>query len=285
MIPWNDIKITTCGSHVDQEAVRQWGEKINTEEQSRLLNRLDVERQTVVYPGVTRHSDRGAIREVSADGKNCEIVYSSCSGGEVDQVIDHQVQGARRAGYGLEWKLYGHDRPQCLGERLAAAGFRAGAREAFMVFSASDEAVGRFGVCSSDIRRVTDREGLADCRTILEEVRGRNCEKEIAQYASLLESHPYNLSIYVGYVAGEPATTGRVYFHESSRFATLHGGNTRGRFRRRGLYTETVAARIWEALGRGIVNVCVDALPTSEPILRKRGFETLTHTQPFFWAG
>ncbi len=60
-----------------------------------------------------------------------------------------------------------------------------------------------------------------------------------------------------------------------------YGGSTCERFRKRGLFTQVVGARIGEALNRGIANVCVDALPTSEPILKKHGFERVTYTQPF----
>lgn len=254
---------------------------MRTEERLKILNLLDRERQTVVYPGVTRFSDMGVIREVSADRKSCEVVYSSCSEGEVDRVIGHQIRTARRERYALEWKVYGHDHPHCLGERLAAAGFAAGEKEAFMVFLANGESLGRFGVCSSDIRRVATQEGLGDYQMIREEVSGKSCEEEIARYEFLLENHPDNMSVYVVYVDGEPAACGRIYFHQSSRFAGLYGGNTRERFRRRGLFTQVVAVRIREALSRGIVNICVDALPTSEPILRKRGFDIVTHTQPF----
>lgn len=250
-------------------------------EQVEILNLLDLERQTVVYPGVTRFSDRGVVRDISADGKSGEIVYSSCSEGEVDRVIEHQIRTARRERHELEWKVYGHDRPHCLSERLAAAGFEAGEREAFMVFLANNESVGRFGAIHSDIRRVTSREGLGDYQVVREEVSGRSCEEEVGRYASMLEKHPDNMSVYVAYVDGEPAACGRIYFHERSRFAGLYGGNTRERFRRRGLFTQMVAVRVREALSRGIVNVCVDALPTSEPILRKHGFQGVTHTQPF----
>jgi hypothetical protein len=250
-------------------------------EQRELLSLLDRERQTVVYPGVTRFSGRGVVRDISADGKTGEVVYSSCSEGEVDRVIEYQVQAARRGRYELEWKVYGHDQPRCLGDRLTAAGFAAGAREAFMVFLASDESVGRFGAIHSDIRRVTSGEGLRDYQIVREEVSGQICEAEVGRYASMLEKHPNNMSVYVAYVDGEPAACGRIYFHASSRFAGLYGGNTRERFRRRGLFTQMVAVRVREALSRGVVNLCVDALPTSEPILRKHGFQGVTHTQPF----
>jgi hypothetical protein len=258
---------------------------MKTEERQEILNLLDLERQTVLYPGVTRFADGEVVRDVSADGKSGEIVYSSCAEDDVDRVIEHQIQAARSERYELEWKVYGHNRPRCLGQRLTAAGFEAGAQEAFLVFRAGHEALDRFGVCHSDIRRVTSREDLRDYQVVREEVCGKGCEGEIEQYGFMLEQHPNTMSVYVAYVGGEPAACGRIYFHQSSRFAGLYGGNTRERFRRRGLFTQMVAVRIREALHRGVANVCVDALPTSEPILRKHGFERVTHTQPFCFFG
>jgi hypothetical protein len=54
--------------------------------------------------------------------------------------------------------------------------------------------------------------------------------------------------------------------------------------RNRGLYTALVAAWLKEAIQRGRKYMFVDALPTSEPILRKRGFQRLTDTQSFIYA-
>ena len=254
---------------------------IETNERIGMLRLLDSERQRVVYPGVNRFVDEDVIRDVSADGKAGEIVYSSCTEAEVDRVIERQVRAARNAGYKLEWKVFGHDQPPCLAERLLAAGFEAGDKELFMVLRADADALARFDLYSCDIRRVTDAESLKDYRTIREEVSGKNCEREIARHVPMLQDHPDTMSIYVAYVDGEPAACGRVYFHPDSQFAGLYGGNTREKFRRRGLFTQIVAARIREAMDRGVVNICVDALPTSEPILRKHGFESLTYTQPF----
>ena len=254
---------------------------MRTEEQRRILNLLDFERQTIVYPGVTRLSDIGVIKDLSTDGTRCEIVYSACSEAEIDDVIERQIQTARNERYELEWKVYGHDQPTCLGERLTMSGFEAGEKEQFLIFFADQESLDRFGVCDADIRRVTDRRNLRDYQLIREEVYGKNCEQEIEAYAFMLENHPNNMSVYVAYVDGEPAACGRTSFHKDSKFAGLYGGNTRERFRKRGLFTQVVATRIREALDRGIFNICVDALPTSEPILKKRGFENVTYTQPF----
>jgi hypothetical protein len=259
---------------------------MTTEKRIQILSRLDFERQTIVYPGVTRSTDAGVIWDVSADGKSCEIAYSSCGAGELDDVIRRQIWLAREGRYPLEWKVYGHDQPENLGERLVAAGFEAGEKEAFLVLRADTASLERFGdLARTDVRRVTGQEGLRDYQVIREEVRGKSCAEEIERYRVMLSEHPKNMSLYVAYSDGEPAACGRVYFHEGSRFAGLYGGSTRERFRKRGLFTQLVAARVREALDREVIYICVDALPTSEPILRRRGFESVTYTRPFTFSG
>jgi hypothetical protein len=250
-------------------------------QRTEILNLLDFERQNVVYPGVTRHSETGMVKDIWIDGKNCDIAYTNHSENEIDAVIKREIEAARSAPYELEWKVYGHDQPLCLGERLSAAGFEAGDIEQFMVFRASEEALGQFGDMTAEIRRVTRSADLRDYQMICEEVSGKSRQKEIGRYGDMLENHPESMSVYVAYVDGEPATCGRIYFHKDSKFAGIYGGQTREQFRNRGLFTQIVAVRIREALSRGVTYVSIDALPTSEPILRKRGFEIITTTQPF----
>ena len=254
------------------------------DDRTRLLELLDFERRTVVYPGSTRSIETGVIKDISTNGKSCEIIYSSCSEKEVIPQIANQIQFAKIHGYDLEWKVYGHDQPACLSERLSAAGFEAGDRESFMVFPANEENLALFRDSPCDIKRVIGHKDLVDCQLIMEETTGKSCEKQIANFAWTLEHHPTNMSLYIAYCEGEPATLGRVIFHEESKFAGLYGGQTRAKFRKRGLYLQVVAARIREALNRGVEYVCIDALPTSEPILRKRGFESVAYTQPFTFS-
>ena len=255
-------------------------------ERTHILSLLDSERQTVVYPGVLRFTEGALVRDVSLDGKICEVIYARATEEDVDRMVKREVRAARRAPYELEWKLYGHDQPHCLAERLVAAGFEAGDREAFMVLRVSNQAgnVESAGMRSSPagaLRMAENARDLEDARLIMEEVQERSCEDRIAHYREMLEKHPSNMSLYIASIRGQPASCGRVYFHGQSRFAALYGGQTRPGFRHRGLFSQIVRARVGEAWSRGVDYVCVDALPTSEPILRKLGFEAITWTQPF----
>jgi GNAT superfamily N-acetyltransferase len=248
-----------------------------------VLARLDLERQTAILPGAARIAEEGLVRYVSDDGKNCDISYSSGSGEDLGRAISSQIAIARDKRYELEWKWYAHDLPADLPERLKTAGFEAGELEAFMVLLANETWEPRFAASGGDIRRVTDRQGLADVRLISEEIYGKSYENRIEQWARSLENDPAGMSIHVAYIDGEPAASGRIYFPAEGGFAGLYGGQTRERFRKRGLFTQLVAVRIREALGRGFARISVDALPTSEPILAKLGFETATYTRPFIF--
>ena len=81
------------------------------------------------------------------------------------------------------------------------------------------------------------------------------------------------MSVYVAYVAGQPASAARIEFHPARQFAELYGGSTVPDQRGRGLYTALVAVRAQEALTRGVRFLTVDASPMSRPILERLGFQ------------
>jgi predicted GNAT family acetyltransferase len=184
----------------------------------------------------------------------------------------------------LEWKVYSHDAPPELAERLMSAGFEADDRESVLALPLSETSVAAFGAPPYEVRRVHDHDGLADVAEISREIGRTDVESERHRLAAVLRDSPRDMSVHVAYVDGEPVSTGRIHFREGSHAAELAGGRTRTTHRNRGLFTALVASRLQEALDRGCTHVFVDALPTSEPILRKRGFRFVTHTQPFVYA-
>jgi hypothetical protein len=245
-----------------------------------MLRRLDQERRAAGEAG----AEGRVVRERSPDSSECTIVYSHCTSAEIDEVIRGEVSLARAYRYRLEWKVYGHDTPPNLKERLLAAGFEAEAVEGLMVLPVNEETLAAFRAPAVDIRRVRDREGLEQLAAIAREIGRTNVEWEKAQLALTFERTPDRMSVYVGYADGAPVACGRIYFRDNSDFAELSGGRTRTTDRNRGLFTALVAARLKEAMQRGRKYVLVDAMPTSEPILRKRGFQRLTDTQPFIYT-
>lgn len=252
---------------------------MTTIETAEILRRLDRDRRT----GGEMSARGDVVREYSADGSECRITYSHLTSDESEDVVRHEILRARRRNYTLEWKLYGHDRPPDLSDRLIAAGFEPGTSESVLVLPVDERMVAAFDGAGYEIRRVSDARGLDDVAEISREIGRRNVEEERRRLAAILRDAPGSMSVHVAYVDGEPVACGRIHYASNSDLAELAGGRTRTSHRNRGLFTAVVASRLREAMARRRTHVLVDALPTSEPILMKRGFQLLTHTRPFVY--
>ncbi len=245
-----------------------------------LLSILDDERRASGVPS----SSGTVVREFAPDGAECRIVHSNCTADNVDAVIRDEIARAQTAGYTLEWKTYGHDTPPDLGDRLLAAGFEADDRESVLALPLTETSIAAFETQPYEVRRVHDDEGLAGVAEISREIGRTDVEAERHRLAAVLRDSPRDMSVHVAYVDGKPVSTGRIYFPEGSNVAELAGGRTKSTHRNRGLFTALVASRLREAVGRDRTYAFVDALPTSEPILRKRGFRFVTDTRPFVYT-
>ena len=245
-----------------------------------LLARLDIERRASGDPSAEGHG----WRETSPTGSQCTIIYSHCAADEIDRVIRDEALRARERNYALEWKVYGHDTPTDLKDRLVAAGFAPEPVESLLVLEANETTLANFGAPAYEIKRLRDPDRLDDYAAVCRDVGRTNVGDETNRLAATLRETPDLMSVYVAYVAGEAVGCGRIYFLPDSEFAGIYGGNTKKAHRNRGIYTALVAARLREAMARNRRYILVDALPTSEPILKKRGFEFVTHTQPFVYG-
>lgn len=240
---------------------------------------LDADRQFMGEPSTQSR----VVREYSPDGLECTIIYSNCPENEIVAAIQNEVSLAESHRYTLEWKVYGHDHPESLTEHLLAAGFEPEPRESVLVLPVTEASLADFAAPAYDIQRVQSAEQMDDYAAICRAAGRTNADAEKNRLVRTLKDHPDQMSIYIAYTAGEPVGCGRVYFMPHSEFAGIYGGNTKPEQRNRGIYTALVAARLREALVRNRRYLIVDALPTSEPILRKRGFEFVTDTQPFLY--
>jgi hypothetical protein len=84
-----------------------------------LLDRLDRQRRSAHDPSTGPE----VLREFSPDRTVCGVVYSACTSDRIDDVIQREQARADAQRYAIDWKVYGHDEPHDLGERLVAAGF------------------------------------------------------------------------------------------------------------------------------------------------------------------
>lgn len=227
------------------------------------------------------HTD--LVREYSADGSECRIVFADLADGEVGEIVRGERELARSGGYTLEWKVYGHDRQRGLAAGLEAAGFEPDEEEQVLVLPVAEASSALFDTSGYDVRQVTDAAELDDYAEISRQIGRHNPDEERRQLARLLEEQPDVMSVHIAYAQGEPVSCGRVHFQAGSPFAELAGARTKTTHRRQGFFTAVVGSRLRQAGERGCALLVTDALPTSEPILRKRGFEVVTFTRPYLF--
>ena len=248
-----------------------------------ILARLDAERRTLrrdgeaieVLPAVTR------LRPV--DGAYHTVVCSSLTADTADAVIAEQVEHYRVLGVGFEWKVYSHDRPADLLDRLLGHGFSVGAKEAVLVLELRDAPRWVHARAGVDVVRVERVEQVPAFRDAAEAVFGKDYGLTAGQLVRAIAAGSTQHVAYMAVVDGVAAAIGRLYTHPASAFGGLYGGGTRPGYRGRGLYRATVAARARDAVRLGATWLVVDALPTSRPILERLGFRHVADTWPCEW--
>lgn len=213
------------------------------------------------------------------------IVYSRLAETDADAVIVEQIDYFRRLNCPFEWKVYSHDTPPDLPERLQRHGLQMDERESVMVLDLADGAahMGEFKN-SHNIRKITTPDDIDLVIAVENDVWQREHETLGERLRLDLLETPDELSIYIAYLDDEPAATAWIYFHPGTAFASLWGGSTLERYRGRGLYSALLQARAAEAIARGFRFLTVDAGDMSRPILERNGFIHLTNTAAFKWT-
>jgi GNAT superfamily N-acetyltransferase len=209
------------------------------------------------------------------------VMYSQLTQATADAAIALEKARALPPGRKLEWKLYGHDRPGDLGERLRKAGFEAESRETLVVLDLTDERTDTRAPEGVTIRRVGDRAGLADAAAVGIRAFGQDYSAMNDEFLARI-AHGTVL-FYVAYDAAEPVCAARLELPRSGAFAGLYGGGTVPEHRGRGIYRALVDVRARAARERGYRYLTVDAADTSLPILRRLGFVPLTTVTAWTW--
>lgn len=242
------------------------------------LARLDDERRAA-----GELSDTGdVVREWSPDRSACRITYVHDVAGDVADLVAREVDAAQRDGYELEWKTYEHDAVPMLAQALERAGCQPEPVESVLV-RVDLPSDGPTLAADRHIRVVASAaDDLSDVADILRATGRRTVDQEIEQVRTQLLAT--GISLHIAYLGDVPASCGRLHYGATPGFAELAGGRSKPDFRRRGLYTDLVNSRLAEALSLSRSHVYVDALPTSEPILRRLHFRLVTRTQPFSYA-
>jgi hypothetical protein len=247
----------------------------------RILDLFDRERQSLFLAGVEGQRLPRVTRLHGKAGDWHQIAYSSLSSADADAIIAEQVEHYRALGSGVEWAAYEHDAPRDLLERLVAHGFEVGPREAVVVLDCERQPSWLSAPCPYRVERVCSAEDLATFAATAEQIFGTDQTPVVREIAARLsEGSDEHIAYLVYDELGSVASVARVYTHPQSQFAGLYGGGTLASHRGQGLYRAGVRRRALDALALGARYLRVDALPTSQPILERLGFEVLTYVWP-----
>jgi hypothetical protein len=251
-----------------------------------LLIRLDAERRNVAYDGLVLESAPPVTRCRATDGSHHTIIHSSLTAASADDVIVREIEHHRKLGASFEWKLYAHDMPDDLRERLVRHDFSIGPCEAVLTFDLW--AVPPAWIepdANSIVRRTDSVQVIEDFRRVAEAVFDKDYSFTTRQLLDALHAGSTQHRGYVAYANGgaDPVSIGRLYTHHDSVFGGLYGGGTLPAFRGRGYYHATVAARARDAVALGAKYLVIDALPTSRPIVERLGVKHVTDTWPCEW--
>ncbi|MFH8901737.1 GNAT family N-acetyltransferase [Streptomyces coeruleorubidus] len=235
-------------------------------------------------PGVRVERTGGVVRRVAgAQGWN-GVVWSALDEAAADAAIAEQIAHYTGLGVEFEWKLYGHDRPADLGQRLRAAGFRAEPEETLMIGEIGELVVGAEPPPGVRLEPVTGPTGVDLVADVHEKAFGTDSSRLRDQLLAQLSADPDTVVAVVAMAGDEPVSAARMELVPGTRFAGLWGGGTVESWRGRGIYRALVAHRAHVAAARGYRYLQVDASSQSRPILERLGFTPLTTTTPYMYT-
>jgi hypothetical protein len=241
------------------------------------------QRHDAEHHGARREATEHVVRHVDLHGPQSYLTWSSLNANTADAAIREQKEYYGHLGHSFEWAAFSHDQPPDLKERLLRHGFEAEETEAIVVLELESMGDALRKPVPHDVRRIREVGELADVIAVGDAAWGTQDRPIGPRLKRELEAIPDRLSVYVAHNDGIPACAGWMRFSPGSPFASLWGGATVPRCRKRGLYTALVAARAQEAWQRGAKFLTVDARSLSRPILEKLGFRVLTQATPMQW--
>ena len=245
-----------------------------------IRNLFDEERRTLEPSDVRREVAGPVVRHISRYSTESGIAFSDLDDTEVSKVIEEEVAYFTSIGHICEWKTYSHDRPNDLVARLENVGFSMGQTEVVLIAEASGQVSSSFE-CPVEVRRLTNPDELDDYVIVSSKVWGNRTASRIIE---TMRSDPRSLGVYVAYWSGEPVGSARSSFDSNSAFSGLWGGAVIPEYRGKGVYRAMIRHRALDAQSFGARYLVVDALPTSQPILERLGFERLSTTTPCVWG-
>lgn len=243
------------------------------------------QRVEVRYPDARRDVTGGVIRHVLISGrKHGWVLWSTLTADTADAAIEEQRAYFDSLGYSFEWKVYSHDQPADLKDRLMARGFvTREPDDAIMVLDLHNLPEVLHQPVPDSIRRLTTPNEIPAVANLLTEIWQEDFSFLGDELAEQMRQTPEMLSVYAAVLDDRVVSVGWSQFTDNSQFVGLWGGSTLPAYRRQGLYTGLLAIRAQEAQARGRRFLTVDASPMSRPILERFGFVTIAMATACEW--
>lgn len=249
----------------------------------KVLALFDTEQRIMIeHPEARKETLPHLVRFIRPAPGSSFITYSRLDESTADAVIQSQVEDFRQRGLHFYWKVYGHDTPADIKQRLVNHGLAMDPNESgsLMVLDVQEAPQALLQPVTADIRQIKHGWGIRDAITVMEQVWGGKFTWMRDRMGGHLKIPGY-LSLYVAYEKRKPTCTAWTYFSANSQFASLWGGSTVPEARGKGLYTQILAVRVQEAIRRGRRFLYLDANQNSRPIVEKHGFQFLTTADDF----
>jgi GNAT superfamily N-acetyltransferase len=254
---------------------------VNREEVLGLFDRQMRRDAHIGGPSSRMDRDDRIVRHVGPASDWNAVVWSDLDEDTADAVIAEQAAFFGDLGVEVEWKLYSHDRPADLGERLVKAGFVPDETETLLVAKISELDLDFATPDGIRLVPVTDEAGVDLMFRATEAAFGHPSGSLREQVLAKLLEDPENTRAVVAMAGDRPVSGARMDLNEGTAFASLWGGGTVAEWRGRGIYRALVVHRARIAAARGYEYLQVDASDQSRPILQRLGFEPLGTTTPY----
>ncbi|MFF1695721.1 GNAT family N-acetyltransferase [Streptomyces sp. NPDC058257] len=234
-------------------------------------------------PGARVERAGAVVRQIGPEHDWNGVHWADVDAATADAVIAEQVRYYTSLGREFEWKLYSHDRPADLADRLRAAGFVPEPPETVMVAEVADLSTEPEPPEGVRLLPVTDAAGvrlMADAHEMAFGDDGSGLAKRVL---TQLTETPDAVVAVVAMAGDVPVSSARMEFYPGTDFAGLWGGGTAPQWRGKGIYRALIAHRTRIAAERGLRYLQVDATDDSRPILQRLGFVPLSVTTPFVY--
>ena len=236
-------------------------------------------RRNASVAGCARKQTAQSSRYSTASGSLRYVMWHQFSADATDHCIIEEIAAATGSVEALMWKVYGHDAPTNLRERLLAHGFADHDPCTLMVAPVA-RVIAELGDPPNHItvRQLREASEFDAYQEIWDSVwpTAPNA-RYVNDYRTLAADRDPGVVFFAGFSSShEPVTSGYLFHAPGSPFALLCGGATKTTWRNQHAYSAMLIARTKCALERGANYLSVEASPQSQPILERLGFERLS---------